>query len=917
MPIKKSFRIMAERLASFSKAREKSIERAKQLVTKANNSRSHPSSNKPGKPPPATPSIEITRSRRSWASVCAGAAGITLYARSENGKELCTQPWAQGLVSTLLMAADEGSMHLCLAWPIRFDSLVVLHALANIERNYARDLRGMRTLLYPGTYSSRVALHDVLVERTQLSNFCRSLWNTDRSNGHKIMAHTRSKSFEAILETLNDIRIHHPEVENPSLGEIVPAFIYEESQRAWVTASTNPLERSLKKVDKLARRRIIRENVNAEWENPSKAPGALMVLHNNTRKNAWKEALSASALRGEGKPEVMLFDATSSADQRNYRSVRRIPDFLGCAKENSYHDVGAVIITDDPKTFFVLRARLNELKLNPKTHIWAAEGDKAVLSTNALPMDWKPEQRSNAIFKIGIVDRDASQIALAFQKLAHEAGSSDSPSHKAVMDACLYVLRLSNMPAGYRDLTTESSEVGGNDFGSQRNAWSPVRLNLQTVLQSGALNNKRAEVEKTIAKAEQLIDDWNDATPMSQRLLADVEKYVIKGRESLSIVLPNVRYILLACRFLKRKLGDQWIPAEPLLDWHTMESLWKTLTKEHREKRFVFVGVNRSVLSLLVTHPDIPHGTSVLIAYKQADSMLTTLISMMGIEAFKPYRGRMGLLIQQLERRLKEVPNPLSIANLGEMKMLFRLEENNQTDVVGEQTYYKFELEGGGRSYSSGWLYRYESDDDPFFSRVAAKSVREGDLIFEMSDGLRSKLESVLNLKNDGLGSMDYPERALLKLYHGDVKNRCDRIFKSKKRSALAREIHAKMVEIDPRSAECRPGRIYYWLDLEADGDTKPHASKAAKFFKVFCKALEINDDQSEQHWNFICNARRLNQNLGRMLSARYAEILFQPESSAAYRKLSQECIKQLQQDALCCVYRVERVIPPQNKAKA
>lgn len=56
------------------------------------------------------------------------------------------------------------------------------------------------------------------------------------------------------------------------------------------------------------------------------------------------------------------------------------------------------------------------------------------------------------------------------------------------------------------------------------------------------------------------------------------------------------------------------------------------------------------------------------------------------------------------------------------------------------------------------------------------------------------------------------PVRMLLKLYHDDVMRRCTLMFKSSKRSVLAREIHSRMVELDPTAAECRIGRIYYWL---------------------------------------------------------------------------------------------------------
>lgn len=852
------------------------------------------------------------RISRPWAKDQGISDGLKFFSRAESNIELRTQPWARDMVSMLLKAADEGGVHLCLAWPVCFDSLIVLHALANFERNFALDMRGMRTLLYPGSYSSRAALQGALVERKQLSDFYRSLRNP--ANGELIKLHTYSESFVAMLSALNDIRTHHPEVENPSLCEVIPTFIYDPTRHLWASSVHSPIERSLKKVAGLSHRVNIRNLVNTEWCDPKKAPDALMVMHYSARKETWKEGLSSPSLSGEGRPEVLLLDATSSAEQRSYSAVRRIPDFLRYAVDNGYQAAGAVVVTDDPKTFFILRARLNELKLNPKTQVWAAEGDEAVFSTNAVPSDWKPEQRTNANFSVGIVDRDASQIALHFQRLAYEAGNEDNPSHKAAMDACFYILRLSNLPAGYKDLTAEAVEAGGEDFGSQRNAWVPVKLGLQAALQTGVLNSMRAEADKAIAKAEQLIDDWSDATPMATRLLVEVRKYAVDGREGLTIVLPNKKYILLAHRFLQRKLDTQWTIAETRLDWHTLSSVGTELTGDHRGRHFAFVGVNRNVLRLLVTHPDIPHGTTVLISYKQAEITLTTLTSMKEVEAFKPYRGRMGLLAQELERRLKEIPNPLIIGKLGEIKMTFTLEEKDQSDVIAEHDYYKFDLENGGRAYALGKIYKYESDEEPFFRSKPASTIQQGDFIFDMSDALRSKLEIALQLKSDGLGSVIYPERALLELYHDDVKKRCDLLFKSKKRSALAREIHAKMIEIDQRATGCRPGRIYYWLDLKSEGDTRPHAPKDAKFFKIFCRALQISDDNTVTHWNFIRNARRLSQYLGRELSARYAEILFQPASAAIYRKVPQAIIKQLQQEALHCIYRVERVTPPKPR---
>lgn len=436
------------------------------------------------------------------------------------------------------------------------------------------------------------------------------------------------------------------------------------------------------------------------------------------------------------------------------------------------------------------------------------------------------------------------------------------------------------------------------------------------MLASGAFNHIRPEVEKAIRKAEQIIDDWNDATPMALRLLAEVRQHAVKARHKLVVVLPNNRYVQLAHRFLNRKLDSDWPTAEERIEWHTLSSIGKTLTGHQVGKHFVFVGMNPDVLRILVTHPDIPHGTAVLIAYRQAESTLTTLTSMKEVEAFQSYKGRMGLLAQALGRRLKEVPNPLIIGKLREFPMTFNLDEGPQANG-GEQAYFNFELEGGSHAYASGWVYRYFPDEDPFFRRVPASSIQPGEFIFDMSDELRAKIEAALLLNTDGFSSVVDPVRMLLKLYHNDVQTRCSLLFISTRRSALAREIHTKMLEIDPGASSCRPARVYYWLDLKAEGDTRPHASKDAKFFKLFCKALEINEADAEQYWMLIRNARLLNQYVGRELVARYAEILFKPESAVAYRKVTESVIEQLQQEALSCVFRVEHVVPPALEQQA
>lgn len=852
---------------------------------------------------------------RPWAAVRWGAAGAEFTDRS-SGARSDPQPWTVGLVDRVLELAECGGVELCLVWPAKLSSLPLVHAMANVERVCTGDVRGLRTLLFPGSHASRMALQGTLISRQQLTEAYCSFWRIQANGATEAVIHTQSPAFMAAMRALNDVQLWHPDVLSPALAELVPVFVYQDPQAGWVTNETSALERTLSKVGRLGHRKEIRKQVSEEWQDPSKAPCALMVLHSSTRRGAWKKALISPALQGKGAPELLLFDATTAAARSSLSAVRRIPELIRIAREAGFSSQGCMVVTDDPSTYFDLKQQLCAANLAPRTRVWATEPREGLLSEKPLPMDFKPTQRSNSNFSVGIVDRDASQVALAFQKLAAASGAEDSPRHRALLEACLYILRLSNMPAGYQDLTADSAEQKVLDFTGRRNAWSTVRLAIQAEIDAGNLNEHRTQVDQAIRRAEQLIDDWGDATPMARRLLAEIERHTGSTKRGLFIVLPNSKYISLAHRFVRRKLDAMWPEVEPKLKWDTLASISKALTQDHKRMQLVFVGMNAEVLRVLLANPDVPHGAVVLVPYKQADSTLRTLEKMKELETLKPYRGRIGLLSQELDRRLKEVPKPLFISSLGDFSPTFRLDDVASSGRGGDQGYYRFDLEDGSRAYASGWVYRYEPNEDPFFRRTSASTIRVNDLIFDMSDELRSKVEDALRDVSgaEAITSAVDPLRMWMQLYHSDVQRRCELLFNDTNRSVLSRKIRERMVELNSAANGCRIGRIYYWLKLPGDGDTRPHAPKDQAFFRMFCAALQMSDEDATRYWALIRKTRQFNQHLGRELMARYAEILFQPESATTYRRLPELVVKQLRQDALLCVYRVERVFAPTGR---
>jgi len=847
---------------------------------------------------------------QEWKRARVSPGSLELFNRQDTQK-VDAQPWTRRLVDRLLEAAEKRTTHLVLVWPVRLDGLALLHARANWERVLLKDLKGLRTGFYPGSLATRNSLQTTLLSRTQLSNMYRKLWETNQNGTFVTKTATESSSVLALLKAINDVRVWSDDTApQPSFAEVTPSFLFAQDGQ-WSPTGGSALERTVRKVQRKSWRDDLRGQLQAEWTDSKSAPGALFVLHNALQKSQLKAALSSPAIRGICAPEVFLFDATSRASAANHAAVRRIPEFVKLVTDRA-HPAGSLIVTDDPRTFFATQARLRSMGIAADSACFASEGDEPLFSNAPFADDWQPATRSLTNFEASIVDQPASHVALALQRLAQATGVEESPEHRVLMEACLFVLRLSNMPAGYADL--ESLQVAGDptDFATQRNAWGPLRLRLDALSATGALSGRRADLHKAIARAEDLVSKWTDATPMAERLLTEVERQLPTERNSMSIVVPSGRYVSLAQTFLKRRLGAKWEALEPRIEWHTLYSVGKTLSTERKRHHFVFIGVNADVLRVLLTHPAVPHGTTVFMAFKQANSVLMTLAALQTEEAFKPYRGRIGLFAQELNRRLRDMPNPPDIGRIGEFPLTFNFTaEHDGSTGISNQAMYKFELDDGGTAYASGTVYQYVPDEDPVFRRVQSRNIIPGHEIFEMDDDLRVRLEQALNISGGTAQGIVSPLRMLMRLYRQDVQNRCRLFFGHQSRPKLAQAVHTEMVTLNGAAEDFRPSRIEYWLDLGDEGDTRPHAPNDSKFFKLFCQALQMTSEQADQYWLLVKQTRNLNQNLGRELSARYAEILFQPESAVIYRGVSRDEISRLQAKAVQCVRRVLKIHPP------
>jgi hypothetical protein len=795
---------------------------------------------------------------------------------------------------------------------VEVKQLAQLHGIANLHRNSQGDFHGLRTGFFPGSHTTRLVFQSINVDRKALTANYIKHFHTGR-DGTTFDSATRSKSFEAIMQALTEVEYWNNPAVSPPLAALIPSFVWDAGSDGWKSSPQAQLNAALVNVHKRDNRNIAHASIDPEWADALNAPGALMVLHNTTTKRAWKEAFLAKPLLGIGALDLLLLDATATAARTNQHAVRRIPDLVRTYLEGRPPKPGAVIVTDDPRSFFGIRSRLHDLHIGIQEHVWAGEAEDSILSATPVANDWTPVPRDNARCKVAIVDKEAGEIAARFFQLANEVGGDEHAGHQPLMEAFLFLLRLANLPAGIKDLAEELESFNGDSFANAKCSWPGVVAGLQYAIESGVLSHKKLQIERAMTRASKLVAAWVDSTPMAEKLLADVCDHAQRDRKALVIVLPNRHYVALAKRFLQRRLDETWYALEPRIEWHTLASFAFILRDETRRRHYTIVGLNPRVLRLVLTHPDLPHGTHVLLSHKQADSTLKTLKAMRSIEAFKPYRGRIGALEQELGKRLKDIP-PLPIfEKLGEFALTFDLVDSTKATKGSEQMLFRFDLDGARAVLASGWMYRYDAEEGTGFHRTAAKDIQVGDLLFDMSDMLRTRFEEALDLSSAGSLISHHPARALLKLYHDEVQARCAALFPDaiNNRAKLARAIWDRMLELGASAGAGRADRVQYWLDLGEQNDQRPHAARDVQLFKLFCTALGMAENRVNENLIYVRNARRLNQEIGRELAARYAEILFQPESAMVYRKVPPVVIEKLQREAVMSVFRVIRITPP------
>mgnify|MGYP000889069329 CR=1 FL=1 len=841
-------------------------------------------------------------------------AESALFDRDHPDAQLHTEKWARDLINLMLTASVHPGIHICLVWPGRPLALPLFHAQATLARLAIKDLKGIRTLMYPVKQTTYHAFHHFLLDRDLLIKSVRQVW-ADVNGRTEMIALRSCEGKSELLMALANIKNYKPDTPYPTVSEVIPTFHYKQEADSWGTYEERYLARSITKLS-LAHRRAVREKVKSSLSLPENAPDAIFGIPYGTKKATWAKALNKKLFKSN-KFDLLLLDATSDMQKTNYKSIQLIPEFIASYRESLGSIPGTVIVTDNPATAFHLKKRLaDEFSLRSTIRIHVTEKNETGFCIAKQPDDFIPAQRGLRHYGVAIMDRDACSLALTLQKSSNEFGA-DAEMQQACLNVAHYLMQLCHLPGGYADLGNWLEEEERNSYLTAKLTWPNRFASLQRLLTAGRAGAFSRSIEQALAKADGFIQNWTDATPMALRLLKEVSKISPKSKHNLGLVFLQSSYIPIAERFLRRKLPELGKSYEDLrshLEYINFREFHKRPESFSTIERFIFVGATDDLLRILLATDLVPAHSSLFLSYRQAYSYQQQLNILKSLDELRPYKGRVGELALEFDQRLSEIPNPIAVEKLRVPNFNFDFDAPPASSGDEyDSPYWTLTLEGNDILYSTKRVYKYNPDEDPPFKSVNVESIKIGDSVFCMTEDLRQEVEATLRSLGFTSFSRGSSFAAMLDIYHQHVRTQSATLYPAKNRREQARKILEKMIEINEDMKDCTLSRVGYWLDLDStEADRAPQAARDWKHFEAFAKALAISEVLYKDFWIYAINStRREHQIAGRELTDFYTNILFAPESLQVYQKVPQKTIGYLMQRALDCVFSVMNIDSP------
>lgn len=839
------------------------------------------------------------------------------------------------LVDRYLESAATRKRQIAVLWPTAPKTLVLVHALATLERWTEGDKLGVRGLTFPVKTNVFYPLNHMRFERAPLLRL--ALQFAETSSNPKVKRSCRAKdpylsAFNSALKDLAD-----PRWSNPTLGELLPHFLATPAQPTWSSCEARLLSQLCAKLQRRSQATALRSNCSVIG-NPSTAPDAMFALDGRMSNAELKKALLA--LKKVGAPEVVLVNATRSIRRESSGWKGALARF--CLQLESVFGAdapGVLIVADEPHAAYRLREelfsqnakRIASERWNPGEE-YTLLGMPCAVKNDGLLLPGAVETRVPAPREIDtqIVDAAAAKVVSRLNRVANAAEGGRAAA-KPVTDAIAYLNRIAAMPCGVHDVSQWLAHAEADERSRLRWGWPNFYASLLAYSRTGQAGDQQATLVAAIEAATKLVANYEEATPFARLLATEIDT-AVQRHKRVVVVKASHFHKHLAERFLAKYAeyqsglsyaefaSDVTLICTPQLD--------EALNTIGRAK-LIFAGLDEESLRLLITDDRVPSHSTLLLTQQNGQYLRAAMKPLVEhFPAFKPLKPRMESIL----RALAHLPeDPALLSNTDLVMPVFRLELSHHaseaTDAEKDPEAWTVVLDGGRlHRRPSHRVYVYDpasrESTERGFRPCEVRSLQPGDRLFVMSAELRETVEGVF--KEAGIPlETDKVFEAALRNYHRQVATLLERGFLKGSLTEKVRALRATILDANPKWEADFPEEqaVRHWVNLGRAAETafdelRPQAPLKEAHFAAFAKALGMSDLEASANWQRVIlpirNARRQD---GRHLSEIYTHMLLQPESAVVHQKIRRQTIQMLYERARENLCIVEALIPSNEEA--
>ncbi|MDO9506593.1 hypothetical protein [Hydrogenophaga sp.] len=839
------------------------------------------------------------------------------------------------LVDQYLEVADTRKRKIALLWPTAPKSLVLVHALATLERWTEGDKMGIRGLTFPVKTNVFYPLNHMRFRRKPLLKLALQFEETSPNPRVKRSCTAKDPyltAFNSALKEFADTRWS-----NPTLGELLPHFLSTPARPSWESCEARLLSQLCAKLQKRSQAAALRANC-AEIGAPATAPDAMFAL--DGRMSAAELTKALRALKKVGAPEVVIVNATRNVRRESQGWKGALARF--CLQLESIFGPdapGVLVVADEPHAAYRLRDELAAQNVKrPAAERWRA-GDEytivgmpcAVKSDGLLPPGTQ-ETRVPAPREIDteIVDAEAAKVVSRLNRVAN-ASEGGRENARAVTDAMSYLNRIAALPCGVRDLSNWLTQAEAEDRARQRWAWPGFYASLLAYSRTGHAGEQQKTLQTSIELANKMVTNYENGTPFAHLLARSVGGAVQKNKQVL-VVMSSLFHKHLALRYLAKypdfqdgRTFDEFEDRVSVISSSQLEDALNTVGRS----QLIFAGLDEESLRLLVTDDRIPSHSLLLLTQQNGQYLRAAMKPLVEhFPSFKPLKPRMESML----RALAHLPEDSSLLSNTDLVLpTFRIELTHETreseDAAKDPEAWTVVLEDGRlhrRPNQRVYVYDPANRDssDRGFRRCEVRALQPGDRLFVMSPELRNLVEGVF--KEAGIPlETDKVFEAALRNYHRQVTTLLERAFTERSLIEKVRALRRRILEANPKWSHDFPEEqaVRHWVNLGQAAATafdqlRPQAPHKEAHFSAFAKALGMSDIEAAANWQrVIMPIRSARSSDGRHLSEIYTHMLLQPESVMVHSKIGRHTIQMLFDRAREGLCTVEAIKPNSEEA--